>query len=278
MAEPALARTEVGFADVIGGRLHYEIAGDGPPLVLIHSGITDSRSWEPQFAEFARRHRVLRYDLRGMGQSDPGHGSYSNVDDLARLLDVVGFQQAALVGVSMGGALALDVALQHSDRVSALVLVGAGVSGRQPSDEFKALMNEVDALYERGLIDQVIERELEIWLYGKGRTASDVDPAIREAVREMDRNTTERFPPDAQPERIEPPAIGRLGEVHVPTLVIVGNLDVDNVQETAGELIKGIAGARMAVMRGVAHVPNMERPEEFNRLVLDFLSEQARTM
>ena len=219
----------------------------------------------------------MRYDLRGMGRSDLGHGSYSNVDDLMRLLDGVGLERAALVGVSMGGALALDVALQHPTMVSALVLVGAGISGRQPPEAFKAQMDEVDALYERGLIDQVVERELEIWLYGKGRTAADVDPAIREAVREMNRNNTERFPADAKPQRIEPPAIGRLGEVHVPTLVIAGDLDVDHVEEGARVLSHGIVGARLAVMHGVAHVPNMERPEEFNRLVLDFLSEHAAT-
>jgi pimeloyl-ACP methyl ester carboxylesterase len=266
-----------GFAAVDGGRLFFEVGGSGSPVVLIHSGITDSRSWDPQVPALAARHRVLRYDLRGIGRSDVGHGSYSNLDDLVRLLDAVGFERAALVGVSMGGSLALDVALVHPDRVAALVLVGSGISGRQPPDAFKAQIAEIDELYERGLMDQVVERELEIWLYGKGRTAADVDPAIREAVRDMDRNITERFPEDAKPERIDPPALGRLGEVHVPTLVIVGALDVDHVQEAARELSSGIAGSRIEVMHGVAHVPNMERPVEFNRLVLDFLNENART-
>jgi pimeloyl-ACP methyl ester carboxylesterase len=266
-----------GFAEVDRGRLFFEVAGNGSPVVLIHSGITDSRSWDPQVAALAEGHRVLRYDLRGLGQSDLGHGSYSNVDDLVMLLDAVGFERAALVGVSMGGALALDVALQHPGRVSALVLVGAGISGREPPDSFKAQMDEVDALFERGLIDQVVERELEIWLYGKGRTANDVDPVIRKAVGEMDRSNGLRFPADAKPEPIEPPAIGRLAEVQVPTLVIVGDLDVDHVQEGARVLTNGIRGARLAVMNGVAHVPNMERPVEFNRLVIDFLNERARS-
>jgi pimeloyl-ACP methyl ester carboxylesterase len=266
-----------GFAEVDRGRLFFEVAGNGSPVVLIHSGITDSRSWDPQVAALAEGHRVLRYDLRGLGQSDLGHGSYSNVDDLVMLLDAVGFERAALVGVSMGGALALDVALQHPGRVSALVLVGAGISGLEPPDSFKAQMDEVDALFERGLIDQVVERELEIWLYGKGRTANDVDPVIRKAVGEMDRSNGLRFPADAKPEPIEPPAIGRLAEVQVPTLVIVGGLDVDHVQEGARVLTNGIRGARLAVMNGVAHVPNMERPVEFNRLVIDFLNERARS-
>ena len=277
MGHVTSSSSKSGFAEVDRGRLFFEVAGNGSPVVLIHSGITDSRSWDPQVAALAEGHRVLRYDLRGLGQSDLGHGSYSNVDDLVMLLDAVGFERAALVGVSMGGALALDVALQHPGRVSALVLVGAGISGREPPDSFKAQMDEVDALFERGLIDQVVERELEIWLYGKGRTANDVDPVIREAVAEMDRSNGLRFPADAKPEPIEPPAIGRLAEVQVPTLVIVGDLDVDHVQEGARVLTNGIRGARLAVMNGVAHVPNMERPVEFNRLVIDFLNERARS-
>jgi pimeloyl-ACP methyl ester carboxylesterase len=262
-----------GFAEVDGGRLFFEVAGGGTPVVLIHSGITDSRSWDPQLAAFAARHRVLRYDLRGMGRSDLGHGPYSNVDDLVKLMDTVGLERAALVGVSMGGALALDVAVEHPVRVSALVLVGAGISGRKWPDTFRAQVRDIDALFERGLIDQAVERELEIWLYGKGRTAADVDPTVREAVREMNRNIAERFPADARPQPIDPPASGRLADVRVPTLVIVGDLDVDHVHERARELQNGIAGARSAVMHGVAHVPNMEHPEEFNRLVLDFLGE-----
>jgi 3-oxoadipate enol-lactonase len=275
VGETTASAAKAGFEVVNGGRLFVEVTGSGSPVVLIHSGITDSRSWDPQVAAFAARHRVLRYDVRGMGRSDVGHGSYSNVDDLVALLDAVGIERAALVGVSMGGSLALDLVLQHPGRVSALVL--AGISGRQPSDAFKAQMAEIDALYERGLIDDVVERELEIWLYGKGRTAADIDPGVREAVREMDRNTTERFPADAKPERIDPPALGRLGEVHVPTLVIVGDLDVDHVQEGARVLSNGIAAARLAIMHGVAHVPNMERPVEFNALVLDFLKEHTPT-
>ena len=277
MGHVTSSSSKSGFAEVDRGRLFFEVAGNGSPVVLIHSGITDSRSWDPQVAALAEGHRVLRYDLRGLGQSDLGHGSYSNVDDLVMLLDAVGFERAALVGVSMGGALALDVALQHPGRVSALVLVGAGISGREPPDSFKAQMDEVDALFERGLIDQVVERELEIWLYGKGRTANDVDPVIRKAVGEMDRSNGLRFPADAKPEPIEPPAIGRLAEVQVPTLVIVGELDVDHVQEGARVLTNGIRGARLAVMNGVAHVPNMERPVEFNRLVIDFLNERPRS-
>src|SRR5260370_41812775 len=124
---------------------------------------------------------------------------------------------------------------------------------------------------EQGL-DAAIGGEMEFWVYGRGRSAADVDPQVRKAVREMDSFNSARFPPDAKPERIKPPAIGRLQEIRVPTLVIVGDRDVEDIRQAAEELGRGIRGATLVVMPGVAHVPNMERPEEFNRLVLDFLN------
>jgi pimeloyl-ACP methyl ester carboxylesterase len=275
MSQPKVATVESGFAEVNGGRLWYEVAGTGAPVVLIHSGITDSRSWDSQFQEFARSHRVVRYDMRGFGQSDVPHGAYSPVSDLAELLTGLGIQRAALVGVSTGGALAIDMTLTHSEMVSALVLVGAGLIGDEPSPEFAALMAGVDEILERDGLDAAVERELEILVYGKGRTAPDVDPAVREAVREMDRYNSARYPQDAKPSRIDPPAAGRLHEIRVPTLIIAGDREVDRMLDAAERLAGGIGGSRSVVMEGVAHVPNMERPQDFNRLVADFLTSVA---
>lgn len=263
--------TRTGFAAVNDGRLYYEIAGTGPEVVLIHSGITDCRSWNPQFGEFATRFRVLRYDLRGYGQSDVPRASYSTVDDLGRLMDAVGFDRAALVGVSVGGATALDFTLAFPDRVTALVLVDSSVSGRPWSPQMRATFQELDSRYEAGGLDALVEAELELWLYGKGRTAADVDAKVRDQVAAMNRHAFERNPEDVHPDMPDPPAAGRLGEVRVPTLVLVGDRDVDDVQAAARQLAAEIPGAQLAVMADVAHVPNMEKPEEFNRLVLDFL-------
>lgn len=272
MAETASSRAQTGFGEVNGVRLYYEIAGEGPPVVLIHSGITDSRSWDPQFSEFAQRHRVLRYDLRGFGQSDVAHGAYSPRADLVAVMTAAHVERAALVGVSIGSLLAVDFTLEYPDRVIALLLVGPGISGRERSAALAALIADIDRIYrERGL-DAAIERELEIWLAGKGRCMSDVDAQVREAVREMDRWYSARLTTDAKPQPLDPPAIGRLGEIHAPTLIVVGDADVDDVLDAANRLESGIRGAKRVTMQGVAHVPNMERPEEFNRLVLDFLN------
>ena len=136
-------------------------------------------------------------------------------------------------------------------------------------------MGGVEEIYERDGLDAAPERELEIWLDGKGRQAADIDPGVRAAVREMNRRNWERAAPDAKPARIDPPAAGRLGDIKVPTLIIVGDLDVDRVQDAAARRAVCIRGARRAVLGGPAHVTNMEQPEVFNRIVLDFLGEAA---
>ena len=271
MAPGAASASQVGFADVNGVKLHYQVTGDGASLVLVHSGITDSRSWAPQLPAFTKKYRVLSYDMRGFGQSDVAHGKYSSSEDLAGIMGAVGIAPAALLGVSVGGSAVLDTALQHPEMVRALILVGAGMSGRKHSAEYDQMIDEIDQLVVDKGLDAAIDREMEVWLYGRGRTAADVDPQLRAAVREMDFYNSGRYPPDAEPQRIQPPAVGRLREIRVPTLVIVGDRDVGDVRQAAEELGRGIRGARLVVMPGVAHVPNMERPEEFNRLVLDFL-------
>ncbi len=271
MSEAKAGVTKARFAEVEAAKLWYEVVGQGPPLVLIHSGITDSRSWKPQMEAFARGFEVLRYDMRGFGQSDTTHGEYSARADLLTVMDAAGVRQAALLGVSMGSSLAIDVTLAHPDRVSALVVVGPGFSGRQQSDAFKALMGEVDQIFEEKGLDATIEREMEIWLYGKGRTAADVDPALRAAVFEMDRFNSERFPADMKARPLDPPAAGRLQEIGVPTLIVVGDRDLYDVMDAAEQLEAGITGARRVVMPGTAHVPNMEQPDVFNRIVLEFL-------
>src|SRR3712207_8911911 len=118
-----------GFADVNGARLHYEIVGEGDPLVLVHAGIADGRMWEGQLGAFAHRNRVIRYDMRGFGRSAMVEGPYAHHEDLRALLDYLGIERALLVGCSMGGKTIIDFALQHPGRAGALVLAGSSVSG-----------------------------------------------------------------------------------------------------------------------------------------------------
>lgn len=141
------------IADLNGARVWYEHAGNGPDVVLLHSTVCDSRMWDADFASFAQSFRVLRYDLRGFGRSDLPPGPFSLVDDLRSLLDHVGIEGAALVGLSGGAALALDFALARPDRVRRLVLAAPNIGGMDWSEEIRRFGSEEDALLEAGDLD-----------------------------------------------------------------------------------------------------------------------------
>lgn len=261
-----------GFADVNGAQLYYEEAGDGHALVLIHAGICDSRMWDDQWDEFAERYRVVRFDLRGCGRSAQPPEEFSLRDDLLELLRLLGIERAYLLGVSMGGGLAVDFTLEHPGIVGALVLVAAGVSGRRPSAQLIEQWKGVDAAFQSGGIPLANEQELRMWVDGPEREPDEVDPIVRGRVGEMNANNFAMQSDAARARPLEPPALDRLHEIRVPTLVIAGDLDQPDVLDSCQLLAENIAGARQVVMPGTAHVPSMERPEEFNGLVLNFLA------
>lgn len=265
-----------GFAEINGARLFYEVAGDGQPLVLLHAGIADNRMWDDQFAAFAQRYRVIRYDHRGYGQSSMPAGPFAFYDDLHALLRLLGVTQATVVGVSMGGATAINFALKYPEMAAALVVVGSGLEGMEISTtpEETALFEQVEAAGEAGDFATANELEVHIWVDGPRRSPEAVNPAVRARVREMNMQTFTRHDEyeQAQPQELEPAASTRLGEIQAPTLVIIGDQDVSGIQTIADRLAAEISGARKVVMPNTAHVPNMEQPETFNQIVLDFLA------
>jgi pimeloyl-ACP methyl ester carboxylesterase len=262
-----------GTAEVQGARLYYEVAGRGHPLVLIHAGIADCRMWDDQFEVFARRFRVVRYDVRGFGRSDMPPGPFSHQADLAGLLGHLDLGRAYVLGVSMGGLIAIDFTIERPEMVAALIPVASALSGSKPSDGLLAQWATVEEVAEKdGDVPRAVELELRMWVDGPRRTPDQVDPAVRERVREMNTAVFMRaLRPEGTPVPLDPPAIDRLGEIVVPTLIIVGDGDQPDIVATADLLAQGIAGARQVVMPGLAHVPNMERPAEFNSIVQEFL-------
>jgi 3-oxoadipate enol-lactonase len=259
-------------------RLYSEVAGVGSPVVLVHAGVCDSRMWDEQWEPFQAEHKVVRVDLRGFGRSLHGAGKYSHPGDLIELLDELKVGPVALVGVSLGGGVALQVAVARPDLVSSLVLVGAGVRDHDWSEDVKRAWTAEEAAFERGDLDSAVEISLRTWVDGPRRSAADVAPAVRAAVTEMQRRALElelEGGDDVEEEALVPDIGERLGEISVPVLVVVGELDVQDMHVIAGRLEREIPGARRAAIEGAAHVPNMERPERFNELVLGFLTEQA---
>lgn len=263
---------ETRMVEANGARLYCEIAGEGYPLVLIHGGLVHSDLWEHQFDAFAQYFRTIRYDARGHGRSPMTPGAFAPHEDLRELLDALDIRRAHLCGLSMGGGIALDLALEHSALVSSLVLVGSAVSGYEEPEEVVRGWAETEAAYENGDWELAVELTLRMYTDGPGRTPGNVDPAVRERVREMTAYNVSL--PDTEFEELEPepPAVSRLSEVRVPTLVVVGGADLPSVLERSRLLHEGIAGAKKVVLPETAHHPNMENPAEFNRHVLRFLN------
>lgn len=269
-----LQRTASGFADVNGGRLYYEVAGEGHPLVLVHAGIADSRMWDDQFAVFADHYRAVRYDMRGFGQSQPVEGEFAHHHDLHGLLQHLGVEQAHLIGCSMGGGACIDFALEHLDMVTALVPVCSAPSGMPDGDEgdLPPIIQELIAADQAGDLERMNDLQVRLWVDGLYRTPDQVDARVRERVREMKRIALHNATLAASTEQpLDPPAVGRLNEITVPTLVVVGDLDVPTTQQAATLMLEQIAGSQRATIKNTAHLPNMEHPDEFNRVVLDFL-------
>lgn len=272
---------QAGFAEVNGTTLYYEVAGEGHPFILIHGHLLDRRSWDDQFAVFAQHYKVIRYDQRGFGDSGliTKGEPYSDRQDLYELMKFLGIERAYLMGVSGGGSLAIDFTLEHPEKVDALIPVTAGVSGYRPSEDLMKEHPDVVRMYtslnkafEKHDITRAVEVSLVLWTDGPGRLPGQAAPEVRERVREMTTRNWNRPDDEAQAETpplpLDPPAVARLSEIAVPTRVILGEWDGPNPLE---DLTAEIPGAKKVVMAETAHHPFMEKPAEFNRIVLDFL-------
>jgi len=267
MSEEGGVRT--GFAAIHGDRLYYEVAGDGPALVLAHAGIADLRMWDDQFLAFARGYRVIRFDFWGFGRSTIASEEFSLHQDLVQLLKFLGVTGAHLVGSSLGGRVSIDLALTHPEIVRSLVVVGSGLSGYRFSGEvFTRFAEEVYEARQEGDFDREIELKLGLWIDGRSRAPEQVDPGVRARAREMLLGRPGR---QGEGQGLEPPAMGRLSKIAAPTLVIVGDRDEANIAAIADLLVADIPGAQKSVIPDSAHLANMENPALFNRLVLGFL-------
>lgn len=260
-----------------GARLYVEQQGTGEPLVLLHAGIADRRQWDDQLSDFASSFAVTRYDHRGWGRSEAPAGPVAFHEDLYALLSALGIERAHVLGISMGGTFAIDFALSHPQMVSSLILVDSWLSGFSvpASEAEQAIWAAFEAALAEEQFDRANELETDLKLVGIYRTPDMVDAQTRQRLRALHRPAFDRL---AEREAMqpwlkpEPPSAERLGEISAPTLVVYGDLDVPAVPLIAAKLGSEIRNAEVVCMRGTAHVPNMEQPREFNRIVLDFLA------
>ena len=257
-----------GYAEVNGTRLYYQTAGKGPWVVLIHGGLVDRRLWDDQFHQFAKHFSVLRYDLRGYGRSQFPDKEFSHPDDLYALLRYLRIEKASFVGLSVGGNIAMEFALAHPDMTQRLVLVASSLrgSGVPRSAENTAVYETAE---KRGMMPAV-EMWLQNPLFATGRT----DPRYVKRIRRMLIDNYKYWGPTPQPIPEvwpTPPTATRVSTIKAPTLIVVGDKDAENIRQIADILSHEIAGSEKVVIKNVSHHLNMEKPTEFNRVVIDFL-------
>ena len=270
----SMASENPGYADINNARIYYEIAGDRHPLVMIHAGVADSRQWDNEFQHYASRFRVLRYDLRGYGRSEPVDGEYSHLRDLVGLLDHLHLDQPLiLMGCSMGGGLAMNFALEQPSRAKALIMVDAGPTGLKLDVPSLPKAAEAEKAYNDGDLDLVAELETQIWFDGSGRQPSHVNQRMRKLVYEMnhlglthDAKHLGKQTPDT-----DVPAFQRLKEVTIPVLVIVGEYDAPYILAAADYMVDKLPSARKVMISDAAHLPNLDHPDKFQKAVDDFV-------
>ena len=251
----------------------FDEAGSGHALLLVHAGIVDRRMWDPVWGPMTERFRAIRPDLRGFGETPASLEPFANWQDLAALLESLDAAPAHVIGASSGGSAALDLALAEPALVDRLVLVAPGIFGWEWSPQLEADWAAEEAAWQRRDLDDVAWRSVRIWIDGPLRDG-EAAPELRQAVFDMYRPALglQAVEGALDSGALEPRSSTRLAEVRMPTLVVVGDLDQPDMMRIGEHLARDIPDARLVSMPGVSHLPPMEAPEDFVRIVREFLA------
>lgn len=245
-------------------KLSHDVAGDGPALVLLHSGVCDRRMWDAQWPSLIDAgYRLVRCDFRGFGESAAADGPHNDADDVLDLLDGLGVAQAAIVGSSYGGQVALEIAARRPERVSALALLCAALPGHEPSAELTELGEREEALLEDGDLDGATELMVETWL------GPDAGETVREAVRRMQRHAFGLQSAAEEFEEIEHEV--DLAAVRAPCLAVSGAHDLADFRRIAARLPGLLVDAEHVELPWAGHLPSLERPSAITELLIGFL-------
>ena len=265
------------FAASGNAQIAYAADGAGPPVLLLHAGVTDKRSWVPLVDALAGGYRTIAYDQRGYGETTYQSEAHSAVADAVAVLDAAGADRAVVIGASNGGRRAIHLTLDHPERVRALVLIGAGARGGPPddldawSDEVRALYAAYEAAEEGDDLDELNRIEAHAWLDGWTAPEGRVQGPVRDLFLDMNRIALHAVEPGDDGTGA---SWDRVQEIAVPTLVLLGDLDV--VVRTASEHFAAtIPGARFEVLEGTGHLPHLEGHPRCLRAIADFLEETA---
>jgi 3-oxoadipate enol-lactonase len=257
----------VPVVDVNGARLWYDEAGSGPAVLLLHGGLGDSGLWEPVVPFLAGRFRTIRTDLRFYGRSTGPNVPWSWQDDAVAVLDELGIERAALVGLSLGGKLALDIALAHPDRLWAVVGVAPGLGGHGADAYTEGQDARYEAAAAAGDLEAAMEIDFEVW------APLGADARIKQLWRATPEANS--LPPGLEPlAPTGPPAKERLGELAVPTLIVTASHDPAGMREI-GPLVEREAPDARHVELDSDHYVTLREPELLSRVLLEFLAAAA---
>jgi len=267
---------DTGHATIDGGALFYESAGSGPVVVLLHGGNLDRRMWDEQFIPFSRHYRVIRYDARGFGRSTPADKPFAAHDDLAALLRALHIERASLIGLSLGGRIAMDFALVHPGMVDRLVLAAPGISGGKWADDGDtAWIAAARTAAERG--DSVAVALS--WLGSAYIRTAFEKPELAARVRQLVVDQSSFWMGMVRHQDLEreasPSAAERLEELRAPTLLLVGDRDTPFIADVARAISARAPRVRRVDIPQAGHMINMEAPKQFNDEVLRFLASKC---
>jgi 3-oxoadipate enol-lactonase len=264
---------KTGLAKVNGTSLYYEVNGKGFPLVFVSGGgILDRRCWDEQFETFAKTYRAIRYDVRGIGKSARPRETFSHSQDLYALLKFLRIKRAHLIALSVGGAIAIDFTLEHPAMVDHLILAAPGLSSDAKDEANMQSVLALSALTKKEGLERVIQLTLDAPF-----VVSKENAAAREKIRQIyldNRDVFESdFPLYVRWQPTQPPAtVERLAEIRARALIIRGDNDSPAYISMTDKIGSGINGASKVVIPGGTHFINLEKPKEFNQVVLEFLN------
>lgn len=255
-----------GYVNVDGGKLFYEIAGKGDNIVLLHDGMVNCYIWDDQFPVLAKSYRVIRYDRRGYGKSSDPRAKYSHIDDLNQIFIQLKVEKAVIFGMSSGGRLAIDFTLTYPEKVKALVLVGAVVSGYGYSTHMNTRGGHFNPTV--GSSDPVSISKYFIMDDPYEIYSGNKDAKIK-VMKLLPYFGRDNLVPTKPAEKI---AVRYLSEIKVPTLILVGEYDIPDVHAHAGVINAGILNSKREIIPKSGHLIPVEQPALFNEAVINFLN------
>lgn len=258
-----------GFHAIGDARIYARSDGTGNPVVLVHGFGLDHRMWDDQVPALAERFRVIRYDMRGYGRSTLPTEAYAHADDLHELLGALIARPAHVVGLSLGGRVAVQFALRHPAAVRSLTLIDSALDGHEWSDDWRQRWSETVAVARSGDVHKAKRLWFDHPLFAPARE----HPAIAARLAGMLADYTGWHWTNADPGLLSrPPALTRLAEIRAPSMVVVGERDLPDFHRIADALGAGIGDAVCVEVPRAGHMSTMEAPAFFNDLLVDFLA------